>query len=63
MKQKQLIRKTVKDEYAQLAEDHAKRQSEAKYISIHEARRNKLKIDWDKTDDYRTYIFRKSLFQ
>ena len=41
--------KTIKDEYTLLAEDHAKRQSEAKYVSIHEARRNKLKIDWDKT--------------
>jgi len=41
--------KNIKDEYTQLAEDHAKRQSEAKYMSIQEARRNKLKVDWNTT--------------
>jgi 5-methyltetrahydrofolate--homocysteine methyltransferase len=33
-------------EYAQLREDFANRKSNVDYISIEEARRNKLKIDW-----------------
>ncbi|WP_291726130.1 methionine synthase [Bernardetia sp.] len=47
---KEEFSKTVKDEYQQLAEDHAKRQMEVKYVSIEEARKNKLKIDWEKTE-------------
>ena len=38
--------KTVRDEYDALRENHLKRKTEKKFISIHEARRNKTQIDW-----------------
>ena len=37
-----------REEYAQMREDHAKRQGAKSYISIEEARANKTTIDWEK---------------
>lgn len=37
----------MKQEYVQLRKDHASRQQDKNYISIVEARKNKVKIDWD----------------
>ncbi|CAN5314719.1 hypothetical protein BH09BAC3_BH09BAC3_11380 [soil metagenome] len=36
----------IKQEYVQLRKDHASRQQEKNYISLIEARKNKVKIDW-----------------
>jgi hypothetical protein len=56
------IPKTIKtDEYTLLAEDHAKRQSEAK-IYVHEARRNNPKSIGTKQRFYRTLHFRNRYF-
>lgn len=41
--------KSIKDEYAKLREDYAKRKSEKSLITLEKARENKLKIDWKKT--------------
>lgn len=38
-----------KNEYAQLREDYKKKKSEKSFISIEEARNNRLKIDWTKS--------------
>ena len=38
--------KKVRDEYDALRENHLKRKTEKKFVSIHEARRNKTRIDW-----------------
>jgi 5-methyltetrahydrofolate--homocysteine methyltransferase len=38
----------MKDEYDQLREDHLKRKSEKNYITIEQARKNRLKVDWKK---------------
>ena len=40
----------IKEEYENLREDYLKRRSEKKYISIDDARKNKLKIDWTGTN-------------
>jgi len=40
--------KSVKEEYIKLKEDHELKQSDKNYLSIQEARNNKLKIDWTK---------------
>ena len=42
--------KKYKDEYDQLREDHLKRKSEKKLITLDEARKNRLKIDWSKAE-------------
>ena len=39
----------VKADYAKFREDYASRQGEKSFVSIQEARENKLKIDWEKT--------------
>ena len=39
---------SFKDEYKKLREDYAKKISHKNFISIEEARKNKVKIDWDK---------------
>ena len=39
----------LKKEYEEFRQEYAGRQSIKSYISIHEARRNKLKIDWENT--------------
>ncbi|MGB5849910.1 MAG: methionine synthase, partial [Ignavibacteriaceae bacterium] len=44
--EKQKYTAGVKEEYENLREDYAKRRSEKKYISIDDARKNRLKIDW-----------------
>jgi 5-methyltetrahydrofolate--homocysteine methyltransferase len=38
--------KTIKQEYAQLREDHKNRKQDKNYITIDEARKNGAKIDW-----------------
>jgi 5-methyltetrahydrofolate--homocysteine methyltransferase len=40
---------SFKVEYSTLREDYAKKQSEKNFISLEEARKNQLKIDWVKT--------------
>jgi 5-methyltetrahydrofolate--homocysteine methyltransferase len=37
----------VSDEYSDLREKHAKRHDDKKYITLAEARENKIKVDWD----------------
>lgn len=37
----------IKAEYARLREEHAKRQADKNFITIEQARQNKVKIDWD----------------
>ncbi|MDP2362351.1 MAG: DUF559 domain-containing protein, partial [Ignavibacteria bacterium] len=39
---------SFKDEYTQLRDDYSKRKSDKNYISLDKARKNKLKIDWQK---------------
>lgn len=41
-----VFRKKIKQEYADLRQGHAGRQSDKRYISINEARENKVMIDW-----------------
>jgi 5-methyltetrahydrofolate--homocysteine methyltransferase len=41
--------KTVKQEYAVLRENYLDAREKVKYISLNEARKNKLKIDWQKS--------------
>ena len=43
-----IVRK-MKDEYDKLREEYLKRKSEKNYISIEQARENRLKVDWKKT--------------
>jgi 5-methyltetrahydrofolate--homocysteine methyltransferase len=40
----------VKQEYVEFREEYASKQTAKNYISIAEARKNKLKIDWEKTE-------------
>lgn len=40
----------IKQEYVQLRESHASRQSAKNYISIEEARRNRFPINWENTE-------------
>ncbi|MCS6823553.1 MAG: methionine synthase [Cytophagaceae bacterium] len=40
---------SVKNEYAQLREEHAGRKKEKNYLSIEDARKNKLPINWNET--------------
>jgi 5-methyltetrahydrofolate--homocysteine methyltransferase len=44
--EKQKYADGVKEEYENLREEYVKRRSEKKYISIDDARKNSLKIDW-----------------
>ncbi|MBZ0183988.1 MAG: methionine synthase [Melioribacteraceae bacterium] len=39
--------KTIKDEYESLRESHKNRSSEKEFLSIEDARKNKLKLNWD----------------
>jgi 5-methyltetrahydrofolate--homocysteine methyltransferase len=39
----------IKEEYKKLREDHLKRKSEKDFISLEQARENRLKVDWKKT--------------
>ena len=41
--------KTIKNEYTQLRQAYAESTSKVKFISLKDARENKLKIDWEKT--------------
>jgi 5-methyltetrahydrofolate--homocysteine methyltransferase len=45
-KSREEIFSEIKAEYAQLREEHANRQRDKNYVSIHKARENKVKIDW-----------------
>ncbi|MBK9096779.1 MAG: methionine synthase [bacterium] len=40
---------SFKEEYSKLREDYAKKQSDKNFISLEEARNNRLKVDWGKT--------------
>jgi 5-methyltetrahydrofolate--homocysteine methyltransferase len=37
----------IKENYAQLREEHAKKQDSKNYLSLEEARKNKVQIDWE----------------
>jgi 5-methyltetrahydrofolate--homocysteine methyltransferase len=39
---------TFRNEYSQLKEDYEKKKSDKSFISLQDARSNRLKIDWDK---------------
>lgn len=39
----------IKEQYKNIRDDHAKRQSAKEYMSITDARRNKLKLEWTET--------------
>lgn len=41
--------KKIRDEYVKMKEGHARRKQTKKYLSIAEARQNKLQIDWENT--------------
>ncbi len=41
--------RSFKDEYEELREDYSKKQSQKNFISLEQARENKLKIDWTKS--------------
>ena len=43
------IKLRFKSEYANLRKDHESRQQEKHYITLQEARKNKVSIDWEKT--------------
>lgn len=49
-KQKTAFSKKVKLEYDELRENYSKRQRSKETISIEEARKNKLQLDWEKTE-------------
>ncbi|WP_109621864.1 methionine synthase [Sediminitomix flava] len=51
-----------KNEYARLREDHSKRKSNKKYISIEDARKNKVKIDWENTNINKPSFFGSKTF-
>lgn len=51
--QRQKFSDDVKTEYAQMREVHANRKSDVAYVSIEEARINKLQIDWNKEPAYK----------
>ncbi len=43
----------IKEEYKKLREEHLKKKAAKTFISIEEARKNKLKIDWNKAEIFR----------
>jgi 5-methyltetrahydrofolate--homocysteine methyltransferase len=47
---RQKFKDKVKDEYKQLRTDHEARKGTKSYITLAEARKNKVKIDWDSTN-------------
>jgi len=47
--EKEKFVKSIKEEYKTLREDYTKRKSEKNLISIEDARKNKVNINWDKT--------------
>ena len=51
----------IKQEYVQLRKDHESRQQEKNYISLSEARKNKVSIDWEKFEPVKpSFLGRKS---
>ncbi len=44
---KEKFTETIKTEYAEIRETHAQRKNEMEYVTLEEARQNKLQIDWD----------------
>ena len=48
-KQRKKYTQSFKDEYTQLGEDYAKRKSEKNFISIEQARENRIRVGWKKT--------------
>jgi 5-methyltetrahydrofolate--homocysteine methyltransferase len=57
----QNIKKRFKDEYAKLREEYDKRKEQKNYISLVEARKNQVKIDWANTPIKRpTFLGNKS---
>lgn len=52
----------MKLEYAKMRKDHESRQQEKNYISLADARKNKVKIDWDKFEPHKpSFLGRKVL--
>ncbi len=48
-KQRQLFVDDVRGEYGKVREDHNRRQESKTYLTLEQARANKVKIDWEKT--------------
>lgn len=48
-KEKKRFVQLIKDEYSQVRENYAKKKSDKSFISLEEARKNHLKIEWSKT--------------
>lgn len=48
--EKEKFIKEKKEEYDKLKEDHLKRKSDKNYITIEQARENRVRIDWDKAE-------------
>jgi 5-methyltetrahydrofolate--homocysteine methyltransferase len=56
------FKEKTKKEYAGMRKDHESRQQLKNYISLAEARKNKVNIDWDKTEMVKpTFLGRKEL--
>ncbi len=51
-KTRKAFQSKMKAEYAQMRKDHEGRQQEKNYITLAEARKNKVKIDWDKFESH-----------
>lgn len=54
---REAFKSRTKDEYATLRKEHEGRQQAKDYISLVEARKNKVKIDWDKTKTTKPSFF------
>ncbi|MFP4469801.1 MAG: methionine synthase, partial [Bacteroidales bacterium] len=52
-KQKESVAKEVREKYASLREKHETGRAEASYVSLDEARRNHIKIDWESSPVYK----------
>ncbi|MFQ5631971.1 MAG: vitamin B12 dependent-methionine synthase activation domain-containing protein, partial [bacterium] len=40
----------IRDEYAQMREEHSRRTHSKKYLSLADARKNRIQVDWENTD-------------
>ncbi len=53
----------IKDEYVSLKENHKKRQDLKSYISLSEARKNKMKFDWEKNSIVKPALLGEKVFR
>ncbi|MDR6194394.1 methionine synthase [Siphonobacter sp. SORGH_AS_0500] len=57
------IHSEIKQQYAKLREDHAKRKSDKNFVTIEAARQNKVKIDWDNFKAYKPSFLGTKVFE